>query len=419
MLKKRRTKKLAGITLGTLLAFLMGGLTISGNRVSAAETSEVVIGSLVPFTGPNAAWGIRQDRGLRMMIERINAQGGIKSLKGAKIKYVVYDTESKPEVAGTQTEKMVTVPGLCLVTGAVQSPASVVASQVTERNQIPYIDTSGVDPLLTTRGFKYVFRTTSLIKDIAGAPLIFAEAMNKKHNTNFQKVGVLCEDTLPGKNMADALKNQTQKQGYTLVESVLYSADKTTDFVGILSRFKAKGVELFISHNKPADAVQITRNMKEVDFSPPMVAGLIGGWVAADYLPNVGSLAEGVVISSPESLDLDFPHYKAFREEYEKKHSDPIAANVIMGWSAAWVFADALERCGSRDPKEIAKALRNTDLKFGEGYFFQQFGLKFDETGENTRAASTITQIIEGKRLGVFPDVAKKREPVWPKPKFR
>ena len=419
MKAKRVEKRVFWATIGTLFIFFVAGALFPFGSAHAKEKKEVVLGSLIPFTGSNASWGIRQDRGLRMMIEKVNAEGGIKCLGGVKIKYVVYDTESKPEVAGMQAEKLASIPNIVMITGAVQSPASVVASQVTERAQIPYLDTSGIDPLITSRGFKYVFRTPATIKRVGIMPLTFAEAMNKKNKTDFKKIAILCEDTLPGKNMAIALKQEVKALDYELIDSVLYNAGATTDFIGVLSRFKAKGANILVGHNKPADAIQIVRNLKELNYNLAMVGGVVGGYVASDFLPNVGDLAEGIVIAASESTELKFDHYKKYRVEYEKRFKDKINTNVLMGWAAVTILKDALERSCSTDPKEVAKALRKTDLGFGEGYFFQQFGVKFGENGDNLKAGPTIHQIINGVWVNVFPDEIKERDPIWPRPKFK
>ncbi len=93
--------------------------------------------------------------------------------------------------------------------------------------------------------------------------------------------------------------------------------------------------------------------------------------------------------------------------------------NVLMGWAAAGILKVALERACSKDPKAVAKAMREIEIDYGQQYSFQQFGVKFGETGDNLKAGPTIHQIINGVRVDVFPDEVKEKEPLWPKPKFK
>ncbi|MCX5909705.1 MAG: ABC transporter substrate-binding protein, partial [Deltaproteobacteria bacterium] len=248
--------KLKGwMILAVIFGLLWGSFSFSPNEARGAA-NEVVAAGVLPLTGTNASWGIRNDRGIRYVLDWVNAQGGIKSLKGAKFNYISADTESKADVAGSQTEKIVSGNVSCIF-GCNQSPATLVASQVTERKGIPLISVSDYDPLITGRGFQYIFRTVPVMEKIATSVLIFAQAMNKSQNTNFKKVGILCEDSIVGDSAAKALEKFTKEIGYTVVDAVKYNAATTRDFSGVLSRYKAQGVELLVGHNRPADSIQI------------------------------------------------------------------------------------------------------------------------------------------------------------------
>jgi branched-chain amino acid transport system substrate-binding protein len=405
------------VTLAALTTFLMLGAAHPSKMFAAAE-NEVVIAAIIPFTGPNASWGIRNDRGMRIMIDKINAMGGIKSLGGAKFKYITADTESKPEIAQSQAEKIVGQK-VSAILGCNQSPATITVTQVTERKKIPLICVSDFDPLITSRGFKYIFRTTPIMRDIAKMLLIYAQAMNKAQNTNHTKVGILCEDSIVGDSAAKSLAKKTKEIGYDLIDVVKYNAATTRDFTGVLSRYKARGVELVVGHNKPADSIQIVRNLKEINFNPIMIGGISGGWVAPEFPVNLGALTEGIIVSTVETPDIGVGKFGDVKEEYEKEFNEEIPSNVVGGISGIWLLYKALEAAGSKDPKVIAKTLRDTQLEYGEGYYFQQFGVKFDENGDNVRAGATVSQFRGGTRLTVFPKDVATTESIWPKPNFQ
>jgi ABC-type branched-subunit amino acid transport system substrate-binding protein len=62
--------------------------------------------------------------------------------------------------------------------------------------------------------------------------------------------------------------------GYEIVEMATYDASKTQNFASYISKFKGAGVEALIGHNKPSDAILITRTMKELYWNP-----MAYGWV--------------------------------------------------------------------------------------------------------------------------------------------
>src|SRR5438477_11546308 len=75
-------------------------------RLAMAQPKDVLLAAVVALTGPNAAWGQRTWNAFQLGCDLVNEQGGIKSMGGAKLKYIVADTESNADVAGSQEEKV-------------------------------------------------------------------------------------------------------------------------------------------------------------------------------------------------------------------------------------------------------------------------------------------------------------------------
>src|SRR2546421_12704767 len=94
-------------------------------RIGWAQPKDVTLAAIVALTGTNAAWGQRTWNAFQQGCDMVNEQGGIKSLGGAKLKPMVLDTESRPEVAGSQTERAVQR-GAVAITGTNQSAATIV-----------------------------------------------------------------------------------------------------------------------------------------------------------------------------------------------------------------------------------------------------------------------------------------------------
>ena len=159
-------------------------------RFATAQGKEVLLAAIVALTGTNAAWGQRTWNAFQLGCDLINEQGGIKSMGGAKIKYIVADTESKPEVAGSQTEKVVQR-GAVAITGTNQSAATIVATQIAEREGVPFVCATDVDPLITSRGFKYTFRTSPLVSAYAADLLGYVKELGKKTGRPAKTLAIL------------------------------------------------------------------------------------------------------------------------------------------------------------------------------------------------------------------------------------
>ena len=78
---------------------LAGSAAVLAPRRPKAQPKEVKIAMLVPLSGPWARQGILEQFGARMAIDDINNAGGIKSMGGAKLHLLEYDTGDSAEKA--------------------------------------------------------------------------------------------------------------------------------------------------------------------------------------------------------------------------------------------------------------------------------------------------------------------------------
>ena len=79
----------------TALAIAVASFAIAG---TAAAEDPIKLGILLTHVGPTAIFARYEDNGARLRIEQVNKAGGI---KGRQIEIVGYDTEGKPDRAGT------------------------------------------------------------------------------------------------------------------------------------------------------------------------------------------------------------------------------------------------------------------------------------------------------------------------------
>src|SRR3984957_17786956 len=140
-----------------------GGAGAWGGRggARAQPPAEVKVGLIVPLSGIYTRPGQVMRMGAEMGIEHINAQGGIKSLGGAKLKLVVIDCGDTTEKAKNAAQRMVAQEtDLVAATGSYLSSFTLAVTEVTERAELPMLTLSYSD-LLTERGFKFIFQTAA------------------------------------------------------------------------------------------------------------------------------------------------------------------------------------------------------------------------------------------------------------------
>ncbi|RPI99177.1 MAG: hypothetical protein EHM36_16395, partial [Deltaproteobacteria bacterium] len=132
-------------------------LVVFGSDTFAQKVESIKIGIIEPLSGPLALIGEKDLKAYQLAVNKINSEGGIKSLGGAKLALAIGDSEGKPEVAMSQAERLIN-DGAVILVGAYQSAAVFSATQTAERFRTPFLVATGIADEITERGFSYTFR---------------------------------------------------------------------------------------------------------------------------------------------------------------------------------------------------------------------------------------------------------------------
>jgi branched-chain amino acid transport system substrate-binding protein len=416
--KMKRERK--GVTRRT---FLKKGLVIGGAaavglpsfswRTLHAQPKEVKIGMIAPLTGTAARWGQSSYKGFQLAAEMINEQGGIKSMGGARVRIVVADTESKPDVAGIQAEKLSADRDILVLGGTNQSAGGMVASQVAERNQICFI--TGIDqvPMITERGFKFTYRTCSIFSTLCRDMIYFAKEMGQQTGRVAKKMAILCENAIAGKEAAELLGKYGEEAGFDIVDRSTYQASTTRDFTGYISKYKSAGVDLLVGHNLFQDGVLISRTMKELNFNPLAWGGILGQMTTPEFYRTLGKdITYFMGVTNSPGSSKKIPGLEKIIARY-KDEADP---SLIYGFSVVPVVHATLEKYPTYDRIAFKNGLDKIELEFGEYNFLQMDGLKWDSKHDNARAKAFIIQWKDGVMVPIAPAKYAEMKPVWPRP---
>src|SRR5438067_13371312 len=196
------------------LAFALAVLLVSF-AVRAAPPQEVVIGAVYPLSGGLAKVGNDIKSAIELAVELVNddvdvpvplGKGkGLPHLGGAKLRVVFADHQSAPEKGLSEAERLVTQEKVVALMGSYNSNVTATASQAAERLQIPFLNADSTSPLLTTRGFRWFFRTTPTDDEFSENFFKFLDKMKKKGKAS-KSVGRMYENTLFGTDVSKCEK---------------------------------------------------------------------------------------------------------------------------------------------------------------------------------------------------------------------
>src|ERR1700742_2036646 len=83
--------------------------------IGQAQTAEPIrVGGLMPLTGAGGTWGPIMAKVQQLVIDKVNAAGGI---RGRKIEYYVEDDQTNPDAGVLGIRKLIDINKVCAVTG--------------------------------------------------------------------------------------------------------------------------------------------------------------------------------------------------------------------------------------------------------------------------------------------------------------
>jgi branched-chain amino acid transport system substrate-binding protein len=416
-MKAKRTKA-EGMTRRTFLKGVgMAGLasTIGFPAVvGRAQPKEILIGSVHPITGPTAYDGLSIADGFLLAIEHKNAAGGIKSLGGAKMKVILLDTESKPKVGESATEKLIR-DGCIAIGGAYNSPVTMVTTQVAERNGIPFLVTISVADEILERGFKYTFRVQPDSSNMSELTCKYARQLADQFKVPLKTLSHLYISGF-GTSIFNKLQKFASKYGFEVIGGVSYGFG-ASDFTTEISKIKEMKADVIFDTGYLADGILKLKTYS--DLKVEAKGGLFGCANAAYSNPTtvkeLGKLAEflldGNYYYNPRS-----PLTKQVIEDFGKRFKDvAFQSHSVHAYDAGLVLTDALERAASTDPKKLRDAIAATSLKV---HLAPGGPIEFDATGQNKNAMITLQQIQKRQIKLVLPEEYSDAKPIYPIPSW-
>lgn len=405
-------------TLGLLGRMLMPAALAMGLAVPSAQAQqpkEVKVGLIVPLSGLYARPGAVMRMGAEMAIERINAEGGIKALGGAKMKLVVLDSGDTTEKAKNAAQRMVAEEtDMVAATGAYLSSFTLAVTEVTERAKLPMLTLSYSD-LITQRGFKYIFQTSASSASQAEQSLPVILATAKGAGANPKTVAIITDNTAASVSSVKPMRERLLKElGLTLVVDETFTPP-LADATPLVQKIRAAKPDLlFFLPTVISDAKLVLEKMNEFGMGKGKVPTIAFG--IAMFEPDM------LKTMSPDLLDgmmgavgsWGSKGHEAIITELKTKFNEPwMTQNAISTYADMLVIRDALEKAGKADRDAVAEALRTMDG--GPSKYYPGGKIKFEADGKRTGAGLTIIQWQNGTPVTIYPPDLAMSKANWPK----
>ena len=406
------SKKLTALILVVFVAVFFG---FSVNAM-AEEENVVRVGAIYPLSGESAANGEAQRRAHDFAVEKINEQGGIESLGGAKIEMIYADSESRPELGTSEAERLITEEDVHVIMGTFESHVGVAIQDVTERYNVPLIIANALADEFVERDAEHTYKTVINTTDLGRDTAAFVRDMSDELDADISEVAILYGDFFFGHEVARGWQETLPEYGFDIVADIAYPVPATDLSDAILS-VRRNDPDIVFTLGNITEATLLLETMRSYNYWPNYaVVGVGGGFTEDTFFQNVGDMAEGLFVTNDWFPNIDMPGAQEINQEYRERYGVDMIGNANTTYASMWVLVDALERAASLEHEDISRALAETDIGNEGPTAFMYEGVAFDETGMNIYARNAVAQVQDGELNVVWPLEQQFSDPVFPVP---
>jgi len=430
-----------------LLAFL-GIFAILGLMIpsGALAVKEVKIGVIYPLTGGAAAAGRELRAGAELAAKIANnampelpmtmaKNAGIQSLGGARIKLIFKDHQGNPTLGADLAKKLILDDKVDGILGCYYSSVTKTVSAVCEQYGVPMINGSSTSPALTTRGFKWFWRTTphdkwftkdlfELLKGLTEGKVRGVPAVPKKDLMN---IASACEKTEWGSHVSGLIKDFAKEYGFRMRKSLLYAA-KSADLSSEVRSLKAARPDVMLFASYTSDAILMVKTLKAQKAQPKIIWGQDAGFEKPEFR---NTLREGIIgiltrtVFLPKVVEIKKLAGQV-NALYKAKTGNDLGGASARAFTGLQTWVHVLEKAGSTKPAAIQRAANAIYIP-GKELVVPWAGIKFsttgDELGQNVLGSGLIGQYQKQKdgTVGleiVYPFDVSSADMIYPFPKW-
>jgi branched-chain amino acid transport system substrate-binding protein len=341
-------KTLAALAVGIFVALWM----LAPSPARAQET--LLIGQVLPLSGPSASWGVGQMHFLEMLEEEINAKGGL-NIGGKRylVKHISYDHKVDMDTTIKVTNKLVFENKVKFMFGCAVGATCRAAQTVTAPNNVLFSFACWGKELLT-KDVPLNFRGEHSPWEVCE---IYYRAMKKKF-PNLKNLATISPNDTSGWDGAKGAIAAAKMVGINCVAEEYYERAQE-DFHGVLGRILAKKPDIIDLATSPmGTGGLILKQAHELGYRG------LKAWVSGTLPPAA------IKVCGPEAAEdlynalyWDFsgkfttPELRALVKVYEKRFNESIDYVTLGQYCFMKAAFSAMERAGTIDSVKVADAI--------------------------------------------------------------
>jgi branched-chain amino acid transport system substrate-binding protein len=282
-----------------VLILVVALIAISGVNCGAEEQQEpeketYTVGALFSTTGPASNLGVPEENTVDMMVDQINADGGI---NGHPLEVIVYNDETDAGKCATMASRLIEQDQVLAIIGPTTSGNSLAIIDTVTTAEVPLVSCAASIQIVTPVEDRYwVFKTPQTDKEA------ITEIYRHLEDEGITNIAIITATSGFGAGGRDILLNDSADYGITIVDDQTFD-EGDTSMQSQLTHIKGTDAEAVVSWATDKESAIVARDMQTLEMETPLYCS--HGIANQAFIDEAGDAADGVIFPAGKLLIVD------------------------------------------------------------------------------------------------------------------
>lgn len=266
----------------------VGGMSCTSEE---EEAKTYKIGAVLSLTGPASHLGVPEEQTVEMIVDQINANGGI---NGHPLEVIIYDTETNAEKCATMVNRLIEQDNVLAIIGPTTSGNSLAIIDTVTAAEIPLVSCAASTKIVQPVEERYwVFKTPQTDKQAVTEIYIYLEAQG------ITKIAIITDTSGFGAAGRDILIADAADYGITILDDQNFSSADTS-MQSQLTHIKGTEPEAVICWATDKESAIVAVDMQTLQMDTPLFCS--HGIANMGFITGAGDAANGVIFPAGKLL---------------------------------------------------------------------------------------------------------------------
>ncbi len=317
----------------------------------------IKIGAIFSVTGHSAPLGEPEKMTAEMLVEQINAKGGV---MGRPVECIIKDDKSEPTEAALAAKDLIETQKVVAIIGPSSTPNTMAIVDICQKAEIPLVSCAAGAPITNpVAERKWVFAVPQA--DI----LAVAKVVDYLNAKKIKKVATIYVSNAFGESGQKQLEKQLGEAGIDIVISETFGADDT-DMTAQVTRIAGKKPEAVICWGTNPGPATVAKNMKTLGLDVPLLQS--HGVANRKFIELAGDAADGVMLPAGRLIvygevateDVQKKVLMEYADSFRSKYTREPDTFGGHAYDSFMLVVQAINTAGSTDAAALRDAIENT-----------------------------------------------------------